>query len=67
MCTTPFSGPSQRIWLSLTSRCEKRAEVGEHLVDARARRTSGSSAVDRGDLDLGAPADREDQAGSLLA
>ena len=57
MWMTPFSGPSQRSWLSPVRRREKRTEVAEHLVD-RQPDHQRRQRPDGGDLDVVAAARR---------
>ena len=64
MWITPFSGPSQRSWLSRDEPAPEAGHVGEHAVEVEPdhERCEG---VDGGDLDLRAAPHREGEAVAL--
>ena len=65
MCMTPFSGPSQRSWVSPISAREKPPEVGQRRRPSRPT-TYGASASIAATCDLVAAADGEGEAVALV-
>ena len=67
MWMTPFSGPSQRSWLSPVSRRENAAEVGRARSSTGRPTTSGASARMAATCDVVAASDGEGEAVALAA